>query len=498
MAYVASDPNQTDQDQDQSQSGQNSSSTSSGSSSPAAASSTNVSGSTASGSGGGNTSQSGSSSNSATPASQYQASQSQSATPSATSSGRFQNLQSYLTANSGYNNGQGLAGQMGSTLSGKEQADQNATTQGAQSTTDAANQAAAQYDPTTTGNYLSQTFADPTKVASDPTAMAQWNNYYNGTYAPTAFDASGSLQNQNNQFQQTAGMTNSESGRMGLLQNLYGTPSYSGGQQNLDNLLLQSQPGQLGQLQSTAGNLSNQLGNAYTAGQTQAGNAITAGQGLAANASAATQAGLTGDISSEQAALQQKAADMNTQRTGQYNTDMQQMQSNQLSPDLMSQLGLTAGTKTYNLDPSSFLTQNATQAGVGNVSTAADAAKFAALAQLSGQDPSGTLGQFATPAAQPMSSVYNFNNAGFNQAQQAAASAYQTAYNAPIARTGSAGTYTLPQLQNYIDGTKAAAVANGGSADPNSWKGSTGDTARQYLAQIAAFNKAQGYGNSIQ
>jgi hypothetical protein len=396
MAYVSSDPNMQ-QGQTQDPNVQTNSPQQTG-------------GSNSSGSSGTNTS-SGSSAPSGKSATSGGTGAGGNPTPAATSSGSFQNLQSYLKANQNYNGGQGLAGQVGNTLTNNAQAAQSAQDQSAQSTISAANKAAAQYDPNNVSQYVNQALSDPTKADA-----STFQQYYNGTYnAPTAFDASGSFQNANANFQTQAGQTGTDSGRMALLQSLYNTPQYSSGQQNLDNLLLTSNSGQLGQLQNTANTAAKQLGTDYTTQQTNAGNAITQGQAAATAAANQTQGLFNNYVTQQEGNLNNQVAQTQQQRQDQYNQLVQQAQNGQLSSQVMQQLGLTSGQNLYGVNASNYLNNNVGTVGIGNVATAADQAKFQALANLSGQTQ---LANYANPTQQ-LGNVYTANQAGLqNQLKQ--------------------------------------------------------------------------------
>lgn len=433
MAYLASDPNMQQQDpnqKDKEPSDSNPGVNVSGSAAPSAEGAPSAGGSAAK----------------------------PSATPKATSSGRFQNLQSYLKANAGYNQGQGLAGQVGTTLAGQEANQEQAIGQESQRVQGAAQQASAQYDPSKTQAYLQQAFQDPTKIASDPNALAKWQQYYSGAYNPgEGYDASGNLSQAQQKFQQQTALVKNEPGRMQLLQQLYGTPGYSTGQQSLDNLLLQSQPGQLSQLQTQSGALGSQLGSAYGLGQTAAQQAVDSGQALAQQASAATQAGLSTNIDTEQKALAKKASDTLAQRQNAYGTALDQLRSGQFTPEVLSQLGLgDLSQQTYGVDPTKYLQDQVGNVGIGNVATAADQAKFQALAQLSGQPADSALGQFAKVGSS-LGSAAGFDLSGFQQAANAAKGSLENEYGG--LKTMLTNAVQSPSGSGYVSGAKGQGYA---------------------------------------
>lgn len=416
MAVVATDPNmqQDENAQDKAPSG---------STQPI-----NVSGTSASGSGGGASSQA------------PQGGQA-SATPAGSSSGRFQNIQNYLNANKGYNEGQGLAGQVGQTLTDQESKQEQAIGQESQRVQSQAQTAAQPYsyyanpqqgqaDP-----YLTYSIANATQTANDPNALAAWKNYYSGAYtAPQSFDTSGQLgQNQQN-FQQTAGQAGSEQGRMALLQQLYGNPGYSTGQQSLDNLLLQSNPDQLTNLQSTSGQLSQQLGGAYNTGQTNAQNAITQGQQQAALAKAVAAPALGQAETNFETGLNQRTSDINTSNQNSYNKfiqDIGQNYSGALAPQELQSLGLNPSSQLYGLSPDQIAQYiNLQSVNKYQVATPDDYAKAQALSTLGGQPintflPNSDISQSGTASINP----YTVNQVGLQNAINNQKASYNTDYS---------------------------------------------------------------------
>lgn len=420
MAYIGTDPNmQQDQNEKDKQP------------TDVAAQPINVSGAAASGAGAGPSTSPGPST----------AAGGAPATPGPTSSGRFQNLQNYLTANKGYNqSGGGLAGQVGTSLTGQEAEQEQAVGQESQRVQSEAKTAAQPFSYYTPGGaaagtsvdpYLQQAISDPTKIANDPNALAQWQKYYGGQYtAPSAFDTSGTITSGQQGFMGKVGMTGSETGRMDLLRNLYGTPQYSVGQQGLDQLLIQSQPGQLSNLQQTAGNLGTQLTGAFNTGQTAATQSLT-DLAAAANKASTTAKSTLGDESSgyikeQEDVLQAKADQEQAARQAQYDAVLKQLKEGNVTADTAQELGLPSlGTNLYGVDPTAYLNSGVGQVGVGNIATTEDQAKFSALSKLIGQTPGSKLEQFATPTG-PMASPYSYDAAALNQAISGAKSGYQT------------------------------------------------------------------------
>ena len=101
--------------------------------------------------------------------------------PAPTKSGSFNNIQNYLDANSGYNNGQGLAGKAYNTLKDQQQKQESAiggaANQFQQDTTQAGYGQGGTYDPSKVSNFVQQATADPTKFAGDDANVKQYQQY---------------------------------------------------------------------------------------------------------------------------------------------------------------------------------------------------------------------------------------------------------------------------------------------------------------------------------
>lgn len=395
--------------------------------------------------------------------------------PAPTSSGRFQNLQKYLSANSGYNANQdpnkaGLAGQMTGDLEKQGNQYEQAASSEAQRVQSQAQEAGKPFEQTQTQSYLSQAFQDPTKVANDPNAYAQWQQYYGGTYqAPQGYDASGALQQNVQKFAGTTAQAQTEPGRMAMLQQLYGKPGYSAGQQSLDQLFLQSQPGSLSNLQKQSGKLAGQLQGAYTGGQSSAQGYLDDLKDSAGQASIATQTGLTGNIANEQVALTKRASDLGISRTADVNGLMSRMTSGTLTPADYASLASAGGgtsftpsTALYGANPNSFITPSSVPMTVANVATPADQAKFQALARMSDQPVGSALGMYANPSAAPAS--YAVNPSLMSGAVTDAKTGYNTALQGLLSQMeqqqlyAGMGNKTPAQIQADIAGNQGAAT----------------------------------------
>jgi hypothetical protein len=163
--------------------------------------------------------------------------------------------------------GGGLAGQINNNLKQQEQQQEQSINNAQQNYTSNLN--SQNIDPNQASQYVSGALINPNEFTQDANNVSQFQKYLtaqNQYTAPQSFDASQQLGGQVNNYQSLANLTQTEPGRKSLLQNLYNTPFYSSGQQDLDNLLLQASPGQLPQLEQV-GNYASQLQNVYNNAQ---------------------------------------------------------------------------------------------------------------------------------------------------------------------------------------------------------------------------------------
>lgn len=226
--------------------------------------------------------------------------------------------------------------------------------------------------------------------------LQDFNNMRDANYqGPTALDQDSQLQNKVANFQQLANSAQSENGRFALLRNMFDAPSYTGGQQTLDNLFLQANPNQIAQLQQSgtiANNLNNQLGGALTGARQQAlqdanTDVATAGKTLDATNNA------IGNFDNQQATNVMTAE---AQRDRNFQNQQNQLKAGSMSYNDAKALGLVnndrVGANTYNLDLNRYLTEGNATATKQNVMSQDDYNKINALGKLANGKQSGSSG----------------------------------------------------------------------------------------------------------
>ncbi len=215
------------------------------------------------------------------------------------------------------------------------------------------------------------------------------------------------LQGQLGNLTQQTGSAGNEMGRAELLRNAVGQGNYNQGQQTLDTLFLQGQPGQrnaqglsnLQQLQQNLGNIGQQAGQQVTGLGSATQNKLNALQGM----SAADKAGIKNLFTTGQWGAGSPAAaggplglnQIGTNVANEYataQTDVPKLQAllgteaktGAFSPEEMGQFGIPQDQHTWGInDVTPYLTNNAL---TGNAQTATpeEFARYQALQQLSG------------------------------------------------------------------------------------------------------------------
>jgi hypothetical protein len=433
--------------------------------------------------------------------------------PSApTNSGSYVNLQKYMNANQDFN-------QQGGGFSGAVTGNINQQSQQVAQNTQAAQNA---FQNNSSGNFnafaqnqgvVNQALANPTDyVQNNPQAAQQFQSVLNAKYTgPNSLqDLTGNqnynnLQNQAQSATTEANQTQNESGRMNLLNQMFGNSKYAGGQRTLDQLFLQNSPQaqqQFAQSQQQANTASQGLNQAQQQSQAVAQNYAQQAQNMSQQA----QQGLTASGSGLQNTVNQEVASANA--SGAYQNALSGVQNNyQLDPSLASKLGVSGNT-TYGVDLSQYLAQ-AAPATAANAATAQDYAKFSALQQLQG---TGTeVSNFLNSADASKAGTYNpytFNASAAN----AAVAQNQQAYQQALAGTGavvgndalmkaigevpSYGGFAYQRsanLQNAVENAYKVNEANAQymSANKEAQQTAQVQAARQALEQMATLGTAE-------
>ncbi len=295
----------------------------------------------------------------------------------------FVGLDKYMAANRGNN--------FGNQVTGKVQGDVDQAKQGlasgTQAFTDASNQGTTRWNDVQgdvkniVDNAGSGTSADDvSKYQGLAGAKYQGPESFLGSAYGTA--AQGKVQ----KAAQAGQALQSEGGRFALLDNYFGRPNYSMGEKSLDNLLVQNAPGVAAKSQLIGGETKKL---SRDAGQTE-----QSLNNLAASNRQATQdtAKNTKDYLGNANAGFQKDLD---QRYQQYKSDTDasnaamrsDLADNAWDQKTMAAFGVTPGTALWGVNAGSYLQDNP-KASLGQFASDQDYAKYLAMEQLAGEDPS--------------------------------------------------------------------------------------------------------------
>lgn len=351
-----------------------------------------------------------------------------------TKSGSFTNLQNYVNANGNYNkNNGGLAGSISQNL---KDTGQDVLNQGNKSYNEFNNQADQNRikQDSNFNNLVSGVRNNPTAVANNSDSFKSWQNYLGGNYqGPAGIEDAATLQNNAENYKQLANQTTNESGRYNLLNQFFNKPDYSSGQQSLDNLLLQSNPNQIKNLQQTSAqagnvgaNINKLINNAQNSGQIYANEAQQTGQ-AAKNVLFDPNNGVINKFDTE---AQNKLANYQTQIANNLAQakGVNSLGGNILTQNQAQQFGIDPTKGIYNLNLANYINPNQTALNKTNALSNDDYLKLQALQKLAAGDASNIFGSYggadqAGVAQQIANNPFAFDNARFNtdlSAQKAA------------------------------------------------------------------------------
>jgi hypothetical protein len=326
-------------------------------------------------------------------------------------SGQYTNLQDYLDANKSL--------QFGSELAGKVQGDVDSAKQGQANIANEFRQAAGQntvgYDETLANQ------AKQNAASLDQNQQAQFKNMrdasYKGPKQITDLQDYGQVSQQAQKGAQAGQYSGNEAGQRALLQQYYGRPSYSSGQQNLDQFLVkgdESAKPKFQQAQQQAAQLQPGLQDlgAQLAGEGQQAKATTDATKMRLLEEFLGPQGRLGQFQNE---LRGTADSAHQAAQNLYTQDQQALAAGQSPFDALK------GKTTYNVDPNKYLSL-AAQPDYQTTTSKDQANQYQALTSLLGQGQ-----EFLNPELagtyDPNSGV-NFNQVGFDAEQQSAQNAY--------------------------------------------------------------------------
>lgn len=248
-------------------------------------------------------------------------------------------------------------------------------------------------------------FKDPSSILNNQQELDQFQRLRDnaaatgiGEYQTAGNQAVLDLQSQQRKLQEQAQQAGSESGRFGLLRNAFGRPTYSRGQQKLDQLFLQAQPGAARGLQQNLRGLEQNAGKQITDFSTNVGDVQKSLTSLADQRAKEIQ-GLFGQGSDTQgietdinqrglsdiqaAAEQARAGAPGSISAAQALKD--RFGKNQLTDADLQKLGLSSGQRVFNLDLGQYLSPEQRQLndiGLSEFASPEEFARYNALREL--------------------------------------------------------------------------------------------------------------------
>lgn len=406
-----------------------------------------------------------------------------------TGSGRFTNLNNYLNANQGATDRlyQGIGNKIETTAQpekDKAQTSATAVRDGIQNANTNLDRGQGYYNQMQGPAFNAQDFVSDqnrlTDYAKFQNGQAVDVNNLNNLNSNAQTDAMGVQDNYNQRAQQVG----NEEGRFGLLKETFGQnqPSYSSGQQRLDNLFLQAGDGNGGKVAALQGDVrndvnqaTNQLGQLTGQATNDITNVGTNQTGLANNLSTLSNANESGFVDN----LTGQVAGLNDARHAQVaadRTDLTKLVGRQggTSDQFLSDVGLDRGQRTYgafdgltNLEQLANIGRDAT--GAQDVATQADANQYDALAKLAfGKvDPNG---QYTMDDAQKkingastldpaVAAILGANGTSTGKNMITDAGNLFNQYAKDTTLTGQGGAYTPEYGEIAINGTANANLA---------------------------------------
>lgn len=230
---------------------------------------------------------------------------------------------------------------------------------------------------------------DPTNIYSNITSLSEddkqrYKTAKQGYAGPQSLgDVSGyaDAQKQVSKAYQDVSNAGNEQGQRQLLKDNYARPTYSQGQNSLDQMLLQNSAGSKQRFENLTSNYSGinkdfenasqSLGNRIT-------NNITTGNANQQRISA-------GDVQARKNLIdpiQARAAAMNSNNAALAGRVYNDIADDTLAQETIDQLGLAEGTNLYGTNLANYLTQDLSNVGLDNAANAEERAKYAALTSL--------------------------------------------------------------------------------------------------------------------
>lgn len=261
---------------------------------------------------------------------------------------------------------------------------------------------------------IQSAFKDPSAILAQQDQLGQFKKLQNQGYntdinaiQQNVAGAQNTLQSQVGNLANKATQAGTEEGRFELLRNSFSQPTYNRGQQKLDQLFLQAQPGVNKGLQQNLNNVATQAGQGVGAFSAEAQSKLQALQGLSQQRAdeiqnlvkGGTSEGLEDDLNSrglDDIGASSQAQIAAAQAKLGANAGLQsRLASNTLTAEDLAQLGLTEGQELWDASPTNYFQASTMDPNSVNAASVADpneVARYRALQQLSGDTSADIFG----------------------------------------------------------------------------------------------------------
>lgn len=402
-------------------------------------------------------------------------------------SGRTVNLQKYIEANRPFRQQTGgLAGAISEKT--EQRAEQVGQEVGAQRQAFEQQAQPLEQQLGQEGQQLIQTaFKDPQQILQQQQQLDRFQQLRQQQYQPQIQQLTPNFQQAQQQqqaIQQQAQQAGTEAGRFQLLRESFGRPTYSAGQQRLDQLLLQASPGQARQLQTTLGDLSQQTGQQLGQAQQELAARQAALQQMSGQRAeeirnlfeqGADVGGVEEDLGQRgyrdiQADIERRVQEAQQQSPEQVEAFRQRIANRQLTAEDIAKLGLQEGQQIFDVDFSKYVQPTQMEATVSGVMSPEEYARYTALQQLTDADPFAAIDEAQLGTFQPyqasgeaLQQAISGRQAQYQDFQQRSTTGFNTLQNQMAARMSGAGWSSLGEVTKGKDFNQLANEAASGA-----------------------------------
>lgn len=365
----------------------------------------------------------------------------------ATQGSGFVNLDKYVKANQGNNFGDQFTGKVQSDVNQAKDTLQKSS----QDFTNASNHGTTNWgDVGDTATGIVNNAGDNT-TADDASKIQGWENaQYQGPQSFTGSAYGTAAQGAAQKATQETGALQNEGGRFALLDQFYGRPNYSTGEKSLDNLLAQQGTG-VAARQAALGNQGQQLQGNINQSTQGLDNLATANQAASQETAQKTKDLVSGALTGFDTDLDNRFKAYNDANTT-YNQGLQSdISDDQLNPDTLAAYGLKSGDSLYNVNLGNYLNPTTTQANLNQFASDQDYAKYLALNQIAGDDPTELLASDRSLAGTGAGMGRDTVNTDQLQKDIASAQSAYTTQNGAIGSQINSLQQQIPDLQNKIN-----------------------------------------------